>query len=143
MYALETTGNYFTIHSKEILRSNFYAYYNDKIGIITTDQNAVEILSEGKSLDRSLADSEFANAFQASNSYFHLHTDLTKYPDVVTSSLIDLMPSLPNAQEYLNVWNTYNKGIEVKVVNKYDYEMSYVFKEKPGNIIENYPCIAS
>lgn len=135
---LETTGNYFTIHSKEILRSNFYAYYNDKIGIITTDQNAVEILSEGKSLDRSLADSEFANAFQASNSYFHLHTDLTKYPDVVTSSLIDLMPSLPNAQEYLNVWNTYNKGIEVKIVNKYDYEMSYVFKEKPGNIIENY-----
>ena len=135
---LEETGNYYTIRTEKAIMSDLYAFYNDKIGVISTDEDAIKTISNGESLDRSLADSKFGEVFQKSNYYLHLHTDLNKYPEILTNSVLDMVPSAFDAKNYLKIWNSYNKSIEVKVVNKYDYEASFNFKEKSGNILENY-----
>ena len=134
---IEETGNYYTIHSEKTIMSKLYAYYNDKIGVISTDESAIETLSSGQALDRSLADSQFGEVFQKSNYYLHLHTDLSKYPEVLSNNITDMIPSLNDAFKYIEIWNSYNESIEIKVVNKYDYEAKYHLKEKTGNVIEN------
>jgi hypothetical protein len=136
---IEETGNYYTIHSEKAIMSKLYAYYDHKIGVISTDQYAIKTLSNGKALERSLADSQFGEVFQKSNYYLHLHTDLSKYPEVLSNSISELLPSTNDANKYIKIWNSYNESLEVKAINKYDYEAQYKFKEKSGNILEN--CI--
>ena len=133
---LQQENEYFVIQSQRAIGIPMYLYFNDKVGVITSEKSLAANLSQGLYASKSLANTSKNTKIVASNNYFFIDANLSNYPYILEEKVIE-DDRLGRKAKRFTILKKVMKNIEIQTQNTFDVTLDFNFQKKEGNVLKN------
>jgi len=133
---LKKENEYFVIQSQRAIGIPMYLYFNDKVGVITSEKPLALNLSQGLYTSKSLANTSKNSKIVASSNYFFIDANLSKYPSILKEKVLE-NDRLGKKAKRFEILKKVMENIEIQTKNTFDVTLDFNFQEKEGNVLKN------
>jgi hypothetical protein len=133
---LQQENEYFVIQSQRAIGIPMYLYFNDKVGVITSDKLLASNLSQGINPKESLASTSINEKTIASGNYLFIDANLSNYPSILQEKTLK-DDHLGKKAKRFTILKQIMENIEVQTHNNYDVTLDFNFQAKEGNVLGN------
>ena len=113
-----------------------YLYFNDKVGVITSEKSLAANLSQGINPIESLANTSKNAKTVASNNYFFIDANLSNYPSILEEKALE-DDRLGRKAKRFAILKKVMENIEIQTQNTFDVTLDFNFQAKEGNVLRN------
>jgi hypothetical protein len=113
-----------------------YLYFNDKVGVITSEKSLAANLSQGINPIESLANTSKNAKTVASNNYFFIDANLRNYPSILEEKALE-DDRLGRKAKRFAILKKVMENIEIQTQNTFDVTLDFNFQAKKGNVLRN------
>ena len=133
---LQKENEYFVIQSQRAIGIPMYLYFNDKVGVITSEKSLAANLSQGINPIESLANTSKNAKTVASNNYFFIDANLRNYPSILEEKALE-DDRLGRKAKRFAILKKVMENIEIQTQNTFDVTLDFNFQAKKGNVLRN------